>query len=1814
MTDATLFRYTAASGSDYLRDHRMKNTMALKKSRRTSARLHSSLFEINPLEQRLLMSSGQLFVSVAGSGPSGSVAEYTGAGAAVNASLISSVTNPVAVAVSGANLFVVNNSDTVSEYTTTGTLVNASLIQLPEADGIAISGNDIFVSDSTTNEIGEYTTSGATVNADLISDGNQPQALAISGSHLFVVDSATSSIGEYTLSGQTVNSDLINAGSDPTGLATSGSDLFVADGVAGTVGEYTTSGTTVNASLISGLSSPRSISIYGSNLYLADVGTNDIGQYTTAGATVNAALISGLASPLGVFAVGPASQLVVHAAPTSATAGTAFSPALVIHAEDANGNVDSLENSNVTVAIASGPTGGVLGGTPTVALQNGTATFSDLTLSKTGTYTLTATDGSFTAATTASITVTAGAADVLVFGQPPTAATVGAAITPAVTVDVEDAEGNLVTTYTSALQIEIATGPTGAVLGGTTSVAALGGVATFGNLTLSTAGTYQLACGGGPPAVVSGSFTISAPAPNILAFAQEPVSTTTTSVLPPVKVDVENSSGTLLTGDTSNVTLAIASGPTGATLGGTATVAAAGGIATFSNLTLTTAGTYTLTATDGSDTAVTSTSFTISVPGANKLAFAAQPQGTTTSTTLAAVKVNVENSSGVLLTGDTSTVTLAIASGPTGAALGGTASQAAVGGIATFSNLSFATAGTYTLTATDGSDTAVTSTSFTISVPGANKLAFAAQPQSATTSATLAAVKVNVENSSGVLLTGDTSTVTLAIASGPAGAVLGGTASVAAVAGVATFSNLSFATVGTYTLTATDGADTAATSTSFTISVPGTNKLAFATQPQSATTSATLAAVKVNVENSSGVLLTGDASTVTLAIASGPAGAVLGGTASVTAAGGVATFSNLSFAAAGEYTLIATDGTDTSVTSLTFTISPPLANKLAFVTEPASASTTTGLGTIKIDVENNAGTLLTSDDSDVTLSIATGTAGATLSGTTTVAAVNGVATFSNLSIATAGTNYTLTASDGSDVPANSSVFSITAPPVTNSLVFAGDPVNTNTASTLGSVTVDIENSAGAVVTTDTGNVTISITGNPAGVVLGGTTTVAVIDGVATFPNLTVNTIGGYTLTATEAGDTAAVSTLFNVYYPPVTVGQLDPTYGSAGLVKSNVGFTSIAGEANDNGQIVAIGSTGTVPTESFSIARYNANGTLDTTFGTSGVATVHFTGTDDVPAAVSVLPGGQILVAGTATTYVAGSPTTSQFAITEFNASGTLDTSFGNGTGEVLFGFSSAATHDVLTAMVVSPKGVIYLGGRSDSRSTTGNDFAIVALNPAGPADASFGAGGELLVDFDNASDTINSLALQTNGDLVAAGSATVGGEVEIALARVLPTGVLDRHFGTGGQVTTSVGGIFDSATSVAIQHNGEIVIGGLGAAVTADSSTTNFVVARYTSAGRLDRSFGSGGAVVTAFSGPSAVTQVLIQANGRIIAVGQIAGSLANIVSNQTEVALARYTTRGVLDTAFDASGTAVVNPTSATFTTSATPPVGSATLATEADELIASKQGSAVLNAGSEILAIGNSDTATVEAEVITQGVDLAAAVVTQLPTSIAGGTKSFANVQITENAPDTATGTVTITLELTTDAQGNGATVVKTLTQRINLLGGRNRIYKIPFVYPANLPTGNYYLLANVAGNNTGPMRELNQLNNLSAAGHTVTITPPFITLAGSALSATSTFTVGKTARIEFTLANNGNVLARGRTVVDLYLSTDQSAADGTLVSDKPFAIALQPGANHLYRLSFVLPKNLAKGTYTLIAVVDPLKSLGSIDQTSSTAVDPSRLIIG
>jgi hypothetical protein len=184
------------------------------------------------------------------------------------------------------------------------------------------------------------------------------------------------------------------------------------------------------------------------------------------------------------------------------------------------------------------------------------------------------------------------------------------------------------------------------------------------------------------------------------------------TITPAVQVSVEDSSGTVVTTATNPVTLALVGG-TG--LGGTLTATPQNGVATFSNLSVSTAGSYTLSASSPSLTSATSAGFTItaaSAPTAVKLAFSVQPSNTVTQATITpAVQVSVEDGSGNVVTTATNPVTLALIGG-TG--LAGTLTATPQNGVATFSNLTVSTAGSYTLSASSPSLTPATSAGFTI--------------------------------------------------------------------------------------------------------------------------------------------------------------------------------------------------------------------------------------------------------------------------------------------------------------------------------------------------------------------------------------------------------------------------------------------------------------------------------------------------------------------------------------------------------------------------------------------------------------------------------------------------------------------------------------------------------------------------------------------------------------------------------------------------------------------------------------------------------------------------------------------------------------------------------------------------------------------------------------------------------------------------------------------------------------------------------------------------------------------------------------------
>ena len=887
--------------------------------------------------------------------------------------------------------------------------------------------------------------------------------------------------------------------------------------------------------------------------------------------TLTAADGSLTAGTSATFAItaGPETQIAFSQEPSNGTGGTAFPTQPAVSAEDANGNVVSNASpATITLSINSGTgtSGAMLSCPPAgnaLALSAGTASFSGCKIDKSGNgYTLHATDGTLTANSTA-FNVAVGTAAQMVFTTQPGGATGGTAFGTQPVVTIEDLGGNTVTSNSSSVTLAITsgTGTAGASFSctGGTSVAASSGVATFSGCRIDKVGSgYTLtATDGALPSLASTPFNVTVGAASQLAFSAQPGGSSTGGIAFPNQpaVTVEDPGGNTVTSDSSSVHLAISgsTGAPGATLTcnqASNTLAASSGVASFTGCKIDKASgsSYTLTATDGTLNQAVSSAFTISVGSAAQLRVSVQPSGGTGGTAWGTQPVvAVADAGGNTVTTDTSSVHLAITSGTGTAGAALTCTQAgntlaATSGVASFSGCKIDKVGSnYTLTATDGTLASVVTATFNVAVGPAASMAFTQSPNS-TTGGTVFTTQpqVTLYDAGGNVASGDSSSVTLAPTSGTgsAGATLtctgGDTA--AASSGVATFAGCKVDKAGSnYTLTGTDGMLPTAASGTFTISVGSPNKLGFSVEPQNTTSGVTMPAVSVQVQDAGGNLITTASNGVALSLTPS---ATLSGTTSKVASGGVATFSDLSIVATNTYTMTASSTGLTNGTSTSFTITPGPAAKLAFSVQPAGATGGSAFTTQpSVAVEDAGGNVVTSDTSSVTVAITsgTGTAAATLTCTpanNTLAATNGVASFTGCTIDKQGTAYTLTATDGTLTSTASSAFNVLVGPASK-LSFKTPPSGaTGGTAFTQQPQVEVDDAGGNAVTTSSASVNLALTGGTgtAGATFScSTDPVAASNGVATFAGCKIDKVGaGYTLTATSTSLTSAVSSAFSV--------------------------------------------------------------------------------------------------------------------------------------------------------------------------------------------------------------------------------------------------------------------------------------------------------------------------------------------------------------------------------------------------------------------------------------------------------------------------------------------------------------------------------------------------------------------------------------------------------------------------------------------------------------------------------------------------------------
>lgn len=237
---------------------------------------------------------------------------------------------------------------------------------------------------------------------------------------------------------------------------------------------------------------------------------------------------------------------------------------------------------------------------------------------------------------------------------------------------------------------------------------------------------------------------------------------------------------------------------------------------------------------------------------------------------------------------------------------------------------------------------------------------------------------------------------------------------------------------------------------------PAAARLEFAA-PSNATAGEPLSpAVRVSAVDSTGTVDTTFLGTVTLTLGEHPEGAALRGTRTVDAVHGVATFADLSINRAGTgYTLVATATGVRGATSPAFDVAPAAPARLAFTVQPHGAMVDSVLKpAVQVTALDTLGNVATSFAANVTVTLAANASGASLAGTTTVAAASGVATFADLSVNRAGTGYHLTASAGQLTGATSEAFDITAaPPTTGDLTVSATTTGDNAPGNF-TVTVD----------------------------------------------------------------------------------------------------------------------------------------------------------------------------------------------------------------------------------------------------------------------------------------------------------------------------------------------------------------------------------------------------------------------------------------------------------------------------------------------------------------------------------------------------------------------------------------------------------------------------------------------------------------------------------------------------------------------------------------------------------------------------------------
>jgi uncharacterized delta-60 repeat protein len=349
-------------------------------------------------------------------------------------------------------------------------------------------------------------------------------------------------------------------------------------------------------------------------------------------------------------------------------------------------------------------------------------------------------------------------------------------------------------------------------------------------------------------------------------------------------------------------------------------------------------------------------------------------------------------------------------------------------------------------------------------------------------------------------------------------------------------------------------------------------------------------------------------------------------------------------------------------------------------------------------------------------------------------------------------------------------------------------------------------------------------------------------------------------------------------------GSLDRTFGPDGrkLIDFGGSDTAAAMALQDDGKVIAVGTAQQTDSD-IALTRVKPTGRLDKAFGGDGKVTTDF-GQDEGGSAISILPSGKILVAGF--TYDGASE--ADFVVARYNRNGKLDTNSDSNPSSSFsqdgwrrIDFPVAVDQDYAYAMVVRNRKITVVG-KTQTVSPISGDFGFARLRLGGALDDSFDNDGLATVDFEGDSDVANDAKVLASGKTIAVGEATVGGQSRFAFARLTETGTPDGAFSGDGERSLLFDGGADEAVGNAleVQSDGKYV--GVGQSISDD----RFALVRLRKTGLRDRRFGDAGEVETKIDGSSQAWGATVDADGRIVAVGEATREVNG------NFALARYLT----------------------------------------------------------------------------------------------------------------------------------------------------------------------------------------------------------------------------------------------------------------------------------------------------------------------------------